>query len=251
MTALTTPTPLEQSETLQALEPLEVPAGLDLLPESLRVVVADLVGQALETQRAALAAAVSAGELETDPEASALAKLDAWDEVQRVSFFLGAQAALGTSPVNRPLVDLLRQASTAASLVDLAMGTHLVIETLRQSVLEVSGRALGWQASNALQPAQTRATLGALADAMGCLQRAENRSVALAVRRLRDERAMLGAMQTVAFDARVASWRRQLAVVLHRVPLQAALTPSLALNPEVVLACFDGRARALGCRAVS
>jgi hypothetical protein len=236
MTTLTTP--VQWSE---ALEPLEVPVGLSALAGVVQDVVADIVALALERQRATLRAATRVSELETDPHANTLAKMQAWDEAQRVTFFIGAQALVGARPVDVKLASLLQGASAADTSTGLRLAMHLVLEPLRRAVFDASTRALAQQARSSVHSAHSRDAVQALAAVMAQVQRDEcGREGSGPL--LQEERAALEGTHALAFDALVADWRWRLAEVLHHLPSSAGLTP------QAVLADFDTRARALGCR---
>lgn len=220
--------------------------GLEALPTWLRFIVADVVAQVLEGERAVLGAARRAVFLETSAQARRTTELHLRDQERHVAYFLDTRRRLGIErPVNPHLRALLRDASSASSLPTLLIGTHLVVETLGASLFGASAALFSSQCDNRFFSVSTRCTLGELAMAMEWLQRDESRHVAWGVSRLREERARMNPTQRAQFDADVAAWRARLAELFTQLPLLVLLRPWLELESDVVLAQFDARARAV------
>ncbi|MFT3712001.1 MAG: hypothetical protein QM817_30535 [Archangium sp.] len=225
---------------------VDTPLGLEALPAWLRFIVADVVAQVLEGERAVLGAARRAVLLETSAEGRQLAERQLRAQERHVAFFVDARRRLAIErPVNPHLRELLCDASSATELPALLIGTHLVIETLGHSLFGASAALLSSQSDNRFFSVGNRCTLGELAMAMERLQRDESRHVAYGVARLREERSKMTAERRARFDADVASWRARLAELFTRLPLLVLLRPWLELHADVVLAQFDARARAV------
>lgn len=220
--------------------------GLEALPTWLRFIVADVVAQVLEGERAVLGAARRAVLLETSDAGRRQAERQLTDQLRHVAWFVDARRQLGIErPVNPHLRELLRDASSATELPTLLIGTHLVIETLGASLFGAAGALFSSQCDNRFFSVHTRCTLGELAMTMEWLQRDESRHVTWGVSRLREERARMTLEQRAAFDLEVAAWRAKLAALFTRLPLLVLLRPWLELHAQTVLAQFDARARAV------
>lgn len=228
------------------LEVVATTPGLESLPAWLRFIVADVVAQVLEGERAVLGSARRAVVLENTQEGRRLAERQLRDQQRHVSYFIDARRRLGIErPVNPHLRELLRDASSADQLPSLLIGTHLVIETLGVALFGAAGSLFSSQCDNRFFSISTRCTLGELAMAMEWLQRDESRHVAYGVSRLREERARMNAQQRLLFDLEIKNWRAKLAELFTRLPLLVLLRPWLELRSEAVLAQFDTRARAV------
>lgn len=223
------------------------PPGLEALPSWLRLVVADLVTQVLECERAALRAATAAITLETSVEGRARARAQRSHELRDVAFFLETQQRLGFErPVNPHLTKLMAAATRSQRLAGLLMGANLVVEPLGQAILDASIALLVTQSESRFFPLETRTTLGELAVSMECLRSDEGRHLAFGVLRLRDERSHLSAAGQHRLDAEARGWRASLAELFRQLPLLVLLRPWLEVRPTSVLAHFDARARAAG-----
>lgn len=231
--------------TLDLEEELITTPGLESLPAWLRFIVADVVAQVLEGERAVLGAARRAYFLETTNGRHS-AEQQLRDQERHVSYFIDARRRLNIErPVNPHLRELLREASSADQLPSLLIGTHLVIETLGAALFTAAGSLFSSQCDNRFFSVSTRCTLGELAMAMEWLQRDEARHVAYGVSRLREERAQMTAQQRLLFDLEIRNWRAKLEALFSRLPLLVLLRPWLELRSDTVLAQFDARARAV------
>lgn len=226
--------------------PVVAPDGVEQLPLWLRFVLADVTAQILAGERAALAAAERATELERDPDAQTLARRQADDERRHVDYFVHLQKRLTISrPVNEFLGRMLSDAADAGALPSLLLGSHLVIETLGHSIFDSFSSALATQSQSRLFAAPTRDTLASLAGNMERLQRDESRHLAYGVLRLRDERNAMSAADRAAFDEETTKWRDRLERLFVHLPLLVVMRPWLELRRSTVLAAFDARVEAI------
>jgi hypothetical protein len=223
------------------------PTGLGALPAWARFVTARLFAQVLAGERHAQAAAALASRLERTPEARALAARQHRDETRHVAFFVRALHCLDSNAeVDPDVAAFLAHTTRAESLVELLIGTHLVIETLGHALFDATANFTAGLSRWWLLSKPTRATLAELSTSLERLQCDESQHLAFGILRLREERASLDAAGRRAFDATISAHREALAALFTRLPLIRLLRPWLGLDPRAVLAHYDARAKAIG-----
>lgn len=226
---------------------LETPDGLEALPFGLRLVLADLLANVLEGERAAAHVAQRIAFEDPSREARALALSQAQDERRHVDFFARVVGDLGIErPANPAVRELMATAKGAQTLPELLIGTNLVIETLGHALFKASAGLCRKLSSSRLLRTSARATMAQLAAGFLEVQRDESRHLAFGVLRLKQLRAAAPADERAELDRGVADARRQLRGAFLRMPLLVLLRPWLKLGSSSVLAHFDARANAVG-----
>jgi hypothetical protein len=241
------PTGFSKLAGMQAATPIPTPRGLAALPYFLRLVLADLLGNVLEGERAAAHVAQRIAVEDPSAEARQLARVQAHDERLHVDYFERVVAGLGiVRPANPAVRKLMKRARGARTLSQLLIGTNLVIETLGHALFDASSKLAGDLAQASFLSDASRETMTELSAGLEQVQRDESRHLAFGVLRLTELRAEVTAAEQTSFDRAVAEARAGLRRAFWFMPLLVLLRPWLHLNPSSVLSHFDARAEVIG-----
>jgi hypothetical protein len=244
---MNTPTGLSKLAGMQGATPIPTPRGLGELPYFLRLVLADLLGNVLEGERAAAHVAQRIAVEDPSPQARELARVQAHDERLHVDYFERVVAGLGiVRPANPAVRSLMKRARRAHTLPRLLIGTNLVIETLGHALFDASSKLAADLAQASFLSDAARETMGELSAGLEQVQRDESRHLAFGVLRLTELRAEATDEEQASFDDAVAESRAGLRRAFWFMPLLVLLRPWLRLNPTSVLSHFDARAAAIG-----